>query len=189
MVCQGCGTPVTAGVRFCSVCGAAVPVSPPGTAPYAGAPLGGPGYAYSPLMRGARLARHTQIAGVLWLLFGTFRLVGGLASMFFLSAWSRHRLPFGVPFPTGNSGFPPEWLAVLIPVVEGITVISAALAFAAGFGLLTRRSWGRMVAVIAGVLALFNFPFGTALGVYTLVIFASGVAGTEYERLATDAGN
>jgi hypothetical protein len=38
----------------------------------------------------------------------------------------------------------------------------------AGAGLLKLRPWGRIAAIIVGVLHILSFPFGTALGVYTL---------------------
>ena len=38
----------------------------------------------------------------------------------------------------------------------------------AGLGLLKMRPWARIVAIVVGVLHIFSFPFGTALGVYTL---------------------
>jgi hypothetical protein len=37
----------------------------------------------------------------------------------------------------------------------------------AGFGLLKRYSWARYLALVVGVLGLFNFPLGTAIGIYT----------------------
>jgi hypothetical protein len=40
----------------------------------------------------------------------------------------------------------------------------------AGIGLLKFRPWARIMAIILGVLHLLSFPFGTALGVYTLVV-------------------
>ena len=157
---------------------------PSGAGPYAGAPVGGSDYAYSPVSRSPRLARHLQAVGILWLLFGSLRVLGGLASMFFLSAWTRHRLPFGIPFPTGNSGFPTNWLVFFIPLIETVTMVSAALAFASGLGLLYRKPWGRVVALIAGVLALFSFPFGTALGIYTLIVLVPAAAAAEYDGMA-----
>ena len=38
----------------------------------------------------------------------------------------------------------------------------------AGVGLLARKRWARIVAIVLGVLHLFEFPFGTAFGAYTL---------------------
>ena len=40
----------------------------------------------------------------------------------------------------------------------------------AGFGLLKFRPWARILAIILGALHLLSFPFGTALGVYALVV-------------------
>lgn len=38
----------------------------------------------------------------------------------------------------------------------------------AGIGLLKMKPWARIVAIIVGVLHILSFPFGTALGIYTL---------------------
>ncbi len=38
----------------------------------------------------------------------------------------------------------------------------------AGIGLLKLHQWARIVAIVVGVLHILSFPFGTALGVYTL---------------------
>ena len=46
----------------------------------------------------------------------------------------------------------------------------------AGLGLLKYRPWARILAIILGVLHLLSFPFGTALGVYTLVVLLSADA-------------
>ena len=37
-----------------------------------------------------------------------------------------------------------------------------------GIGLLQRQNWARILVLILSVLQLFNFPFGTAIGVYSL---------------------
>ena len=38
----------------------------------------------------------------------------------------------------------------------------------AGWGLLKRKSWSRILAIILGALGLLSFPFGTALGIYAI---------------------
>ena len=40
----------------------------------------------------------------------------------------------------------------------------------AGVGLLKRMEWSRILTLVLAVIALINFPLGTALGVYSLVI-------------------
>jgi hypothetical protein len=42
----------------------------------------------------------------------------------------------------------------------------------AGYGLLRRRPWARILAIVVGALHLYNIPIGTALGVYTFIILA-----------------
>lgn len=48
-----------------------------------------------------------------------------------------------------------------------------AVGLIAGWGLLTLRPWARILTIVLGILALFSFPFGTALGVYTLWVLFS----------------
>jgi hypothetical protein len=45
-----------------------------------------------------------------------------------------------------------------------------------GLGLLKFRPWSRIAAIIIGALHLLSFPFGTALGVYTLVVMLNAEA-------------
>jgi hypothetical protein len=42
----------------------------------------------------------------------------------------------------------------------------------AGYGLLQRRPWGRILAFVVAALHIFNIPIGTALGIYTFVVLA-----------------
>ena len=76
------------------------------------------------------------------------------------------------------------WFGSLWPIVAVATVFTAALALIAGYGLLQRKPWGRVVAIVAAVLALIKFPFGTALGIYTLWVLAPGASGLEYDSIA-----
>lgn len=147
---------------------------PPGRLPYAATPRLSP----------PRVARHLQVLSMLWLAFGAYRLLSGLLGMFFLSAFATHAWGPG-NFPFGSHGaLPPSWMAFLLPVIATTTAVSAVLAFVSGYGLITRRSWGRVLAIIAAVLALFKFPIGTVLGVYTLWVLALGQSGAEYDAIA-----
>ena len=63
--------------------------------------------------------------------------------------------------------------AMLITGAVGAGIASLLLVVSlpgifAGIGLLKMRPWARIVAIIVGVLHILSFPFGTALGVYTL---------------------
>ncbi|GEN08025.1 hypothetical protein SAMN05443572_106553 [Myxococcus fulvus] len=41
-----------------------------------------------------------------------------------------------------------------------------------GIGLLKRRTWSRVLALVLGILNLANFPLGTCLGIYALWFYA-----------------
>ncbi len=47
-----------------------------------------------------------------------------------------------------------------------------------------REGWARVLAILLGFISLFNIPFGTALGVYTLWVLLPAPSGEEYEALA-----
>jgi hypothetical protein len=58
-------------------------------------------------------------------------------------------------------------IGTLAVIVMGVIGIPSILA---GVGLLQRREWGRILALVVGFLSLFDVPIGTALGVYTIVV-------------------
>jgi len=181
VVCQACNAVIGPDVRFCPRCGAPAvhaPAPPQQPAPAGYVPAYTP--AFGPRLR---VTRNLQALGVLWCVFGAYRIVGGLIGMFFLQAVARHAFG-GWPFP---GHIPPQlpqtWMAFLVPVIATLTIVSAALAFLTGYSLLSRRPWGRTLAIVAAVLALFKFPLGTALGIYTLWVLAPGESGVEYDSI------
>ncbi len=66
----------------------------------------------------------------------------------------------------------------------GLAMLVSALAgIAAGWGLMDRQSWARLLAIILGFLALPSFPLGTALGIYTLWVLLHSRGEEEYRQL------
>ncbi len=182
MVCRACNSTIEPNTRFCPKCGA--------PAVYAQvAPQQVPIARYTPLFAPRlRVTRNLQSLGVLWCVFGAYRILGGLIGMFFLHAVATHALgEGGWPFGGHGSHFPEAWMGFLVPVLASVTIVSAALAFITGYGLLSRRSWGRTLAIVAAVLALFKFPFGTGLGIYTLWVLAPGESGAEYDSITAQS--
>jgi hypothetical protein len=41
-----------------------------------------------------------------------------------------------------------------------------------------------VLAIVVAILTLLKFPFGTALGIYTLWVLAPSMSGAEYEAIA-----
>ncbi len=176
MVCHACGAPVADGVHFCTKCGAQVVAAQPMYAAY-------PPPAVPMYMN--RVQRHLQTLGILWCVFAGYRILGGLVGMFALRMFTMRG--FGADWPFNNhyhGGFGPAWMGALLPFIAVYTVAMAALAVLVGYSLLTRRPWGRTLAVIVGILTLFKPLLGTALGIYTLWVLAPGASGLEYDAIA-----
>jgi hypothetical protein len=135
-------------------------------------------------MAAPRVQRNLQTLGVLWCVFGAYRIIGGLMGMFFLRAFAfRNFGGFDWPL-NSHSGMEHSWMGALLPLIAVYTVATAALAVLVGYSLLTRRPWGRTLAIIVGILILLKPLFGTALGIYTLWVLAPGASGLEYDAIA-----
>ncbi|MBZ5618736.1 MAG: hypothetical protein LAQ69_08445 [Acidobacteriia bacterium] len=124
-----------------------------------------------------RIAGHVRLLGILWLALSAFRLIPGLL----LVAMFRHGtvsfLPPEVPF----------FVHGLIKAAGGLILASAALGIMAGWGLLERQPWARMLAIIIGCFNLIDMPFGTGLGVYTLWVLLPAKSEEEYRQIARAA--
>lgn len=66
-----------------------------------------------------------------------------------------------------------ELVAKILQVLPTIIVIFFSIpSIIAGIGLLYKQSWAMILALILGCFKLFSFPIGTALGVYTIWVYA-----------------
>jgi hypothetical protein len=75
-----------------------------------------------------------------------------------------------------------EAMTVLSIVGTSVGLLLAVLGIPgviAGYGLLTRKPWARILTLVVGILGLMNFPLGTAIGVYTFWVLTQPAA-TEY---------
>jgi hypothetical protein len=66
-------------------------------------------------------------------------------------------------------------------------LIKGAAGFIAGWGLLQREPWARVVTLVIGFISLFNIPLGTAIGIYTLWVLLPAQSDDEYQALAKAA--
>jgi hypothetical protein len=114
-----------------------------------------------------RVKRHLQPLGVLWLVYAARRAMHGAAGLAFLHHF----------FGYHAFSFFPIW--PFAGVALGIGVFGALFT---GYALLTRQPWGRVVALVFGVLALLHPVVGTALGIYTLWVLAPSESGASYDR-------
>ena len=115
------------------------------------------------------LELHVPIVGWLLIAEHAILLLVGLMAFLFMA---------GIGVATGD-----QTAAMILGIVGttggSLMVLLAIPGLAAGFGLLQRRSWARMLALVIGVLGLVNFPTGTLLGIYIAWVLMQNAA-TEY---------
>ena len=58
--------------------------------------------------------------------------------------------------------------AVIATIVGVFLLLVSVPGLIGGIGLLQRQNWARILVLILSVLQLFNIPFGTAVGIYSL---------------------
>jgi len=156
MFCDRCGTEVESDHRFCSSCGRE----------FSGAALAYP--------RRSRVHEHVRLLGILWLALAALNAVGGVV-LYVLSRTLFLHLP---EMPQEVSA----WLPTFLSFIGVLIVFKAAVGFLAGWGLLQREPWARMLTIVLAFLALFNIPFGTALGVYSLWVLLPHQSEAEYQE-------
>jgi hypothetical protein len=166
MFCSGCGQEMAVGQAFCGHCGrpSAGPVPPV------------PGLQFQL----ENYAGKVRTLSIFWFVYAAVSLLLG-----FLGLQFAHAFLSGAFGNLMRGPMPPEWLfgPAFIHLVWATLIVRAGLAFAAAWGLLEHAQWGRVVAIIAAILSLIKFPFGTAMGIWTLVMLLGYRNATLYEQL------
>ncbi len=161
MFCDGCGSAVQAGQAFCSKCGKQIVGPVAVTQPYPG-----------------RVQGHIHLLGILWLAISAFNAVGGVVLYVLANTLFAHLHQMGAP------EAPTAFLRPFLSVIAILVLAKAACGFIAGWGLMRREPWARIVALVLAFISLFNIPFGTAIGVYTMWVLLPGDSQREYDALA-----
>jgi len=180
MYCDACGRPFNSGTRYCSSCGKQLVTGPAAPTTLTAAAARGDG----------RVRRNINIVAGLWLANGILRLieVGGamiFRRLFFHDGWDwlgAGRWPFGSSF-----GFSPFLMGGILSAVILLALFGGVHLLLA-WGLSERQPWARVLGIVVGFLALIRFPFGTALGIYTLWVLLPESSGREYDGMAGVGG-
>lgn len=161
MYCDGCGTAVQPGQLFCSKCGKQI--------------VGGVPFAQqSP----GRVQRHSHLLAILWLAISALNAIGGIVLLVLGNALFPHLHEMGAP-PETPTGF----LTALFTTLGIVILAKAVIGFFAGWGLLQRDPWARVLLLVLAFISLIYVPFGTALGVYTLWVLLPAPSQLEYDTL------
>jgi hypothetical protein len=107
------------------------------------------------------LDKHVKLLGIFWIVYGSmglfvaFLIFGTLIGVSF------------IPDIADEAVYILRSVGIFASVLIGIFSLPEVLA---GIGLLKKREWARIMAMVVSFLNLIAIPFGTALSIYTLVI-------------------
>lgn len=121
------------------------------------------------------LEMHVRIVGWLMVVGSVMLLAIGILGFFFLTSIGVITRDAQAALILGTVG---TWGGLLFTIL-------ALPGLAAGYGLLKRKEWGRILAIVVAFLNLLNFPLGTLLGIYTLFVLLQTSAN---EYFATPQG-
>jgi hypothetical protein len=154
-----------AGQTFCPKCGRAIaPIVPP----VPGLPFQLENY-----------AGKVRLLAIFWFIYAALSLLSGFAGLVF--ARSFFSGGFG---PWMHGPAMPMWMGpAFFHFIWIFLVLRAGLAIAAGWGLMEHTQWGRLVAIVAAILCLLKIPFGTAMGIWTLVMLLGYRNSSLYDQL------
>jgi hypothetical protein len=117
-----------------------------------------------------RVAGNIRTLGILWIVYSVIHLVPGL-----IVGSMPHWLPYDSDMPFFLHG--------MFRAIGGFLMLKGAVGVAAGWGLLERQSWARILTIILGFLSLIHFPFGTGIGIYTLWVLLPSSSELEYRQM------
>jgi hypothetical protein len=181
--CERCGKQLDDSARFCGACG--VSTAPGGASISPSAAVGQP--AVAPAIAAEKLSSSLRVLGILWAVYSGFRILTAAWTI----AFSRMFLPMiGTMIPKNADVDMTPFFHMLsgFYVVSGVySVLAGAAGIWASWALLKREPAGRMIALVIAFISLISIPFGTALGVYTLVVLLPEDAGRTYDKIATSA--
>ena len=167
MFCNGCGQTLEPGQNFCAKCGQPI------------------GVAAIP-RRLNRVAEHSKLLGILWMVYSVLFILGGFL-IFVVGNAILTMVIRQAGVGAGTEMPPPELFHLVFTILGMFLLIKGGLGFFAGWGLLQHASWARILALVLGFLALLSIPFGTALGIYTIWVLLSADADKQYTALAQAA--
>ena len=117
-----------------------------------------------------KLGTHLDVLGALFIGLGVLGVIGIAVLLLVFSAGS-----VAISFARAQDPSVPG-IITLLPVAIGIFIatliaVTTIPNFIAAFGLLKRRSWGPIVALIASILNLPHIPLGTGVGIYGIWVY------------------
>jgi len=113
------------------------------------------------------LGGYRQTLGVCWIVYGIFRLILGICLFVYTGTAT---VMFGALLGRVPDAF--TMMAefhVVYAVVVVLSFVCGLIGLLAGLALVANQGPGRKLALVAAVLSVSDLPFGTTLGIFTLI--------------------
>jgi zinc-ribbon domain len=187
--CQQCGKPLDASAQFCGICGARTPVNklPPS--------LSAASPEISDAVARQSLAGHVRVIGILWAIYSGFRILMAIWTVVFSRVFMPAFMDGITKAMAQQNNTDPDVAPIfesVMRMMSGFYILSAVISILAGalglwaaWALMKRERSGRMLALVVACVSLISIPLGTALGVYTLVVFLPNKTERIYRELET----
>lgn len=115
------------------------------------------------------MENHKRILGFIYIISGSVQILG----MILLATLFELFIPFISELAEPEAQWVFAWLLPFIRIIAiGVVLLFAIPAIIAGAGLLNQKKWALTLVLILGCLKLFSFPIGTAIGIYTIWVYA-----------------
>ena len=112
---------------------------------------------------------HKRILSILFIVHGGLQAIGMLAVSIFVSAL----LPFILSEADPEAREILEWILPFVQFIGfGIIAFFSIPSIVGGIALLNGKKWALTLLLILGCFKLFSFPFGTALGIYSIWVYS-----------------
>ncbi len=127
---------------------------------------------------------HVKVVGVLNIVWGAVGLLGACIVFFMLGGVAGM---VAVLEESPDAALVVSILSVLAVAIAGLIALLSLPCLIVGYGLLRLRGWARVLGIVLSILHLLEIPFGTALGVYGLVVLLNERTGRLFDPAGAGA--
>ncbi len=112
---------------------------------------------------------NKRLLAILFIVYGVLQAIGMLVLSVFLSML----IPFLLTEIDGDTQKILEWIMPFVQfIVVAVIILFSIPSIIGGIALLNGKKWALTLLLILGCFKLFSFPFGTALGIYSIWVYS-----------------
>ncbi len=112
---------------------------------------------------------HKRVLGILYITAGCLQIAGMIFASMLISAL----MPFIFDSADIDSQWVFVWIVPFIKIIATFVILFFAVpSVVGGIAMLNGKAWALTLLLVLGCFKLFSFPFGTALGIYTIWVYA-----------------